>query len=113
MESGLVFDQVIGATISHYRKQAGFNQHQASEIASISVSSLSRLEKGDYTLSVEQLIRLANAYEVGSEMMLSSIQRTHQHADQQGITVKSEKKSKTGMLLLGAAAVAALVIASK
>ena len=29
MKSGIVFDQVVGAVLVHYRKRAGLNQHHA------------------------------------------------------------------------------------
>ena len=113
MKSGIVFDQVVGAVLVHYRKRAGLNQHQAVEGINIGVSSLSRLEKGDYSLNMEQLFELSNRYGISMSEVTSSIEQTYANALQNGVAVATEKKSNTGLLLLGAAAIAALVISSK
>jgi transcriptional regulator with XRE-family HTH domain len=97
----------------HYRKKAGFNQHQAVEGLSLGASSLSRLEKGDYSLTMEQLLELSTRYNVAMSEITSSIEQTYANALDNGVPVETEKKSNTGLLLLGAAAIAALVIASK
>jgi transcriptional regulator with XRE-family HTH domain len=113
MQSGIVFDQVVGAVLVHYRKMADLNQHQAVEGISIGVSSLSRLEKGDYSLSMEQLFELSDRYGVSMSDITNSIEQTYANALRNGVAVETEKKSNTGLLLLGAAAIAALVIANK
>lgn len=43
----------------------------------------------------------------------ASIEQTFDNAIKNGIAVETEKKSNTGLLLLGAAAIAALVIANR
>ena len=42
-----------------------------------------------------------------------SVEQTFENAIRNGIAVETEKKSNTGLLLLGAAAIAALVIANR
>ncbi|WP_075185340.1 helix-turn-helix domain-containing protein [Teredinibacter haidensis] len=112
MQSGIVFDQVVGAVLVHYRKRAGLNQHEAVKGTEIGVSSLSRLEKGDYSLGMEQLFVLSHRYNVSMQEITTSIEKTYTNAVNKGVSVENEKKSNTGLLLLGAAAIAALVIAS-
>ncbi|WP_250460310.1 helix-turn-helix domain-containing protein [Microbulbifer litoralis] len=113
MRPGIVFDQVVGAVLAHYRTQAGLSQHQAVEGISIGVSSLSRLEKGDYSLTMEQLFELSQRYNVSMMQVAASIERTYANARKHGVHIEREKKSKSGLLLLGAAAIAAFVIASQ
>ncbi len=114
MKLGVVFDQVVGAVLVHFRtKVAGLNQQDAVQGTNIGVSSLSRLEKGDYSLSMEQLLELSRRYGVSMTTVVESIEATYKNTLKQGVSVEEEKKSNTGLLLLGAAAVAALVIASK
>ena len=113
MYLGVVFDQIVGAVLAHYRKRVMLNQQDAAHGTSISASSLSRLEKGDYSLSMEQLFELSCCYGVSMAEITASIQQTYENALRKGVEVKTEKKSNTGLLLLGAAAIAALVIASK
>lgn len=113
MQSGIVFDQVVGAVLTHYRKAAGLNQGDAVEGLSLGASSLSRLEKGDYSLSMEQLFELSRRYGVSMTVVTSSVEQTFENAIKNGIAVETEKKSNTGLLLLGAAGIAALVIANR
>ena len=114
MQSGVVFDQVVGAVLVHYRtKVAGLNQQAAVEGTSIGVSSLSRLEKGDYSLTMDQLLELSRRYGVSMTHITGSIEETYRNTLSQGVSVKEEKKSNTGLLLLGAAALTALVVATK
>lgn len=113
MQSGIVFDQVVGAVLAHYRKAAGLNQSEATEGLSLGPSSLSRLEKGDYSLSMEQLFELSRRYGVSMAEVTGSVEQTFENAIRNGIAVETEKKSNTGLLLLGAAAIAALVIANR
>ncbi|OZG70873.1 hypothetical protein BTA51_23845 [Hahella sp. CCB-MM4] len=112
MKPGLIFDQVVGAVLTHYRKKAGLNQYQAVEGTNIGVSSLSRLEKGDYSLTMEQLFELSERYGESMSSITQCIEQTYKNALAQGITVEKKKKSNTGLLLLGAAAIAALIINS-
>ncbi len=114
MKSGVVFDQVVGAVLVHFRtKVAKLNQQEAVEGTSMGVSSLSRLEKGDYSLTMEQLLELSRRYGVPMTVVVESIEATYKNTLKQGVPVEEEKKSNTGLLLLGAAALTALVIASK
>lgn len=113
MKPGVVFDQVVGAVLVHYRKSAGLNQAEAVQGTGIGVSSLSRLEKGDYSLTMEQLLELSGRYGASMSQITKSIEATYENAVDKGVAVETEKKSSTGLLLLGAAAIAALVIASK
>lgn len=113
MALGIVFDQVVGAVLARFRKNAGLNQEQAVEGTGISVSSLSRLEKGDYSLTMEQLFLICQRYGIKMADVVSSVEKTYANAQSQGVQIETEKKSNTGLLLLGAAAIAALVIANK
>lgn len=112
MKPGIVFDQVVGAVLAYYRKSSRLNQVDAVQGTNINVSSLSRLEKGDYSLTMEQLLELSRRYGVSMSQITRSIEDTYENAIRNGLAVQTEKKSNTGLLLLGAAAIAALVIAS-
>lgn len=110
---GVVFDQIVGGVLTKYRNRCDLNQRQATDGTSLNVSSLSRIERGDYSLNMQQLFELSNRYSVSMAEMASSIEASYHHAIQQGMKVEQEKKSNTSLLLLGAAAVAALVVLSK
>ncbi|MCZ0926029.1 hypothetical protein L0636_11750 [Halomonas janggokensis] len=60
-----------------------------------------------------QLFELSRRYGVPMAEVTASIEQTFDNAIKNGIAVETEKKSNTGLLLLGAAAIAALVIANR
>lgn len=113
MKSGIIYDQIVGAVLAHYRKKAKLSQQEAAQGIDISASSISKLEKGNYSLTMDQLFQLSKKYGVSMQTITNSIEQTYENAVKSDITVETEKKSNTGLLLLGAAALAALVIASK
>lgn len=51
----------IGAKIAYYRKIRDITQEQLAAKVSVSRSTVSRIERGDYNLSVRLLFRIASA----------------------------------------------------
>lgn len=54
----------LGVRISQVRKKMGFTQEQLSEYADLSQNYLSQLENGKKNISIETLMKLANALEI-------------------------------------------------
>lgn len=110
MEPGIVLDQLVGKALESARKKADLNQQQAADGIDVSASSLSRLERGDYSLTVSQLFQLADRYGVQPSEIIKAVETAKMRADSQGIRVDFQKKSNSELLLLGAAALAAFFI---
>ena len=61
----------IGLKIKYKRKQKGFTQEMLSEACGISPSYIGIIERGDKRLSVETLVKIANALRVSSDYLLA------------------------------------------
>lgn len=111
MKTGIVFDQVVGVVLTHFRtKVARLSQNQAIEGTNIGISSLSRLETGDYSLSMEQLFSLSQRFGVEVIEIVATVEQTCANARINGIFVEFEKKSNTDLLLLSSEAVSSMMI---
>lgn len=114
MKIGIVFDQVVGAVLAHYRmKVAGLSQQQAVEDTSIGASSLSRLEKGDYSLNMEQLFELSKSFGVEMSEITASVEHTCNNVERNGIYIALEKKTNTDILLLSAEALSSMIVSGR
>lgn len=60
----------IGSRVRKQRNLSGFSQEKLAELTDVSVSSISRLENGQHMVSVEKLIEIAKALNVGIETIL-------------------------------------------
>lgn len=113
MEPGIVLDQLVGKALESARKKANLNQQQAADGIEVSASSLSRLERGDYSLTVSQLFQLAHRYGVPPSDIIDDVAKAKMRAESEGIRVDFQKKSNSDLLLLGAAALAAFFLMRK
>lgn len=59
------FDLITGTVIKNLRSQFDYSQHYVAEQADMSVSTLSRIEYGERSLSLQQAIVIARALHVG------------------------------------------------
>lgn len=62
----------IGARIRHLRRQRGFTQEQLSAKAGISLSFYGHIERGTRKLSVETLMKLAEALDCSCDEILGT-----------------------------------------
>jgi len=112
-KTGVILDQVVGAVVTHFRvKVAQLSQQQAVEGLSIGTSSLSRLEKGDYSLNMGQLFELSSNLGVTMTQIINSIEKTCDEITKNGIYIAQEKKTNTKLLLLSTDSIAQMVQAN-
>lgn len=56
------FDVVVGVNIRRLREQMGMSQAQLGQVADMSSSQISRLEKGERTLDLWQALKLTTIF---------------------------------------------------
>ncbi|MEY8199715.1 MAG: helix-turn-helix transcriptional regulator [Gammaproteobacteria bacterium] len=111
MKTGIVFDQIVGMVLAHYRtKVAGLSQHQAIVGTSIGTSSLSRLEKGDYSLNMEQLFELSKSFGVDMSDVVASVESTRNNIENHDVHIAFEKKANTNILLLSTDSLTSMIV---
>ncbi len=64
--------QKLGGTIRRIRKQLNMTQEQLAEKVGISASFLGHVERGSRKASVETLVGIANALQVGTDRLFAS-----------------------------------------
>ncbi|MBQ7644087.1 MAG: helix-turn-helix transcriptional regulator [Spirochaetales bacterium] len=62
--------QSMGKRIKHFREKNGLSQYDLAERTGISRSYLSRIESGQYSLSLDYLVLIANELEVSIDDLL-------------------------------------------
>ena len=65
--------KLLGETIRAYRESAGMSQEKLAEIADLSRNFIGAVERGEDTLSVEALIRIAKALKVRVRDLVADI----------------------------------------
>jgi len=63
--------QNLGIQISYFRKKRGLTQSQLAELMSVEPETISRFERGTATPSIQRLIGIADALEVGVHHLLT------------------------------------------
>lgn len=71
--------QLLGRNIRAARKKKGLTQEQLAEAANISVSFLGHIERGTRVLSVETLVRLADALMCSIDDLTGRFKREQLH----------------------------------
>lgn len=61
----------IGRRVRDARDKKGISQEKLAELVDLSLSSISRLETGRTMVSVEKLLRIADALNVGIDELLA------------------------------------------
>jgi len=61
---------LVGANIKRERENAGYTQEQFSEIIGIGTKSLSAIERGTVGVSLSLLVRICNALNISSNILL-------------------------------------------
>jgi transcriptional regulator with XRE-family HTH domain len=62
--AGLPYQTIIGKAIRHYRKEAGLSQERLAEKADLHPVYFGQVERGEQTVSVHALLRIAKALRV-------------------------------------------------
>lgn len=69
-EKTLELSEIIALRIKNLRKQKGHSQTKLAEILGLSRSSITNLEKGRHSLTIEMLEKLCQIYNVKSNEIL-------------------------------------------
>jgi len=65
--------RTLGEAIRNQRKKVGLNQAELAEKAELSTVFISEVERGIKTLSVDALVRIANALQVPAKTLLEGV----------------------------------------
>ena len=67
--------QLVGAKIRQLRKQRGFTQTELAGRIGIQQSDLSRMEKGEYRVSLDTLFRILSEFDMGIGQFFDEVAR--------------------------------------
>ncbi|MBI1362441.1 MAG: helix-turn-helix domain-containing protein [Proteobacteria bacterium] len=103
---------ILGQILQARRKERGLEQKVFAELLHISQATLSRIENGQLTLSVPQLIQAAEVLEINPNDIMKDIADITQHLRQENVAVldKDTGKDNTKTFLAGAALGALLLL---
>jgi DNA-binding Xre family transcriptional regulator len=114
------YSAVVGQVLANLRQEKDVKQGDLALAVGIGQSTWSRIEKGEVSLSIDQLARASKHLRCNPSDILSwadqsvarMVQDNVEVLDDKPVEVK-EKSSNTGAVLLGAGALAALIWASR
>lgn len=115
MQAGSTYAAVVGAVITQVRNETGVSQADLARAVGIGQPAWSRIEKGESALTIDQLARAAKKLGRTPGQILDLADNTAHTMEQQKLEVSYEKPqrgSNAGLLLLGGAALAALIFAA-
>lgn len=119
MQAGSTYAAVVGAVIGKLRSERAIGQGDLAAAVGVGQPAWSRIEKGGSALTVDQLARAAATLNCSPSYILQMADKTVSEMRNQNFQVSYEKpkrespeKGNTGLLLLGGAALAALIIAA-
>ncbi len=119
MQAGSTYAAVVGAVIAKLRVDRRIGQGELAQAVGLGQPAWSRIEKGGSALTVDQLARAADFLQSSPSSILAMADRTVAQMRAQNLEVSYEKpqrqvpeKDNTGLLLLGGAALAALIISA-
>jgi transcriptional regulator with XRE-family HTH domain len=107
---------IIGRVIVKIRKNGGTEQGRLAAAVGVTQSTWSRIERGESSLSVEQLFVAANFLGVSVSTIINEAEIAIDDLTAQGVQIRTNKvaseKSGSGAAIIGAAALGALVTAA-
>ena len=113
--AGTTYSAIVGQVLAVEREKAGFSQGVFAKNMTISQATWSRIEKGNSGFSIEQLAQAAQLLSKAPAEILQLADNVAQDLRNKNMKVEATRKqgSNAGLLLLGGAAIAALVLAAK
>jgi len=108
------YPAIVGRILVNLRKNNGIGQDELAEAIGITQSTLSRVERGESALTVDQLARAAKRLGDKASNILEMADDAVEELNSQGINVQYERARSgvdTGLVLIGAAALGALIAA--
>lgn len=112
LKPATTYQAIVGRILVGLRKNAGIGQDQLAEAIEITQSTLSRVERGESALTVEQLARAAQRLGDKASHILSMADTAVEELSAQGINVQYGRIRSgvdTGLVLIGVAALGALI----
>ena len=108
------YPALVGRVLKELRERHGFDQAALAAAAGVTQPTWSRVERGDIPINIEQLALASHALEVTPGYVLKLADRSAENAREQGIEVRLTRTAtgNDGLVLVGAAAVALLVLAA-
>ncbi len=107
------YQSIIGRVIVSFRKKLSVDQISLASSVGVTQSTWSRIERGDSSMTVEQLASAAECLRVNPSTILSDTEKAIRELKSQGVIIKfnkaSDKKDNSGAAIIGAAALGALV----
>jgi transcriptional regulator with XRE-family HTH domain len=110
--TGTTYQAIVGGVIVQLRKDRHITQTEIAERLKMSQSAWSRIEKGFTNLNLEQLTKVATVLGVQPSQIISYADTAKREFEANGINVAESNSEATDWLLLGAAALALIIIAS-
>lgn len=113
LKPATTYPMVVGKVLGYLRDQKGLGQKDLADAMGVTQPTLSRIENGQSALTVDQLALAASILKVSSDQILTMVDRSVESLKKQGVKVEHKKPSEEispGLVLIGAAALAALLI---
>jgi transcriptional regulator with XRE-family HTH domain len=114
LQVGITYPVVIGAMLAKLRKEKGLTQEELATAVDVTQATWSRIEKGAAAATIEQLALASDRLKIPVHQVLKLADDAVEVLQQQGIQVKRtrvDEGQNTGLLMVGAAAVGALLTA--
>ncbi len=112
LKPATTYPAIIGKILTDLRKRAEIGQDVVAGAMGITQSTLSRVERGESALTVEQLARAAKSLGETASSILTMADSAVLELNAQGINVSYERSKAeidAGLVLIGAAALGALI----
>lgn len=109
------YPAVVGRVLAEIRQARGVPQEALAQALEMTQSGWSRVERGDVAITVEQLALVAPMLNTSPGEVLQRADHAVRYAKDQGVRVEPRRVSAAvagGLVLIGAAALAALIAAA-
>jgi transcriptional regulator with XRE-family HTH domain len=113
LKPATTYPAIVGGVLAQIRNQSGLRQEELAQALGITQATLSRIEKGQSSITVEHLRLAAQKLGHTPAVILSYADQTEVNMQTQGITVAPTRDSlnKT-LVIIGAAALLAIIAAA-
>ncbi len=111
LPSETTYAAVVGRILAGCRETLGLEQAEVARGVGVSQSTWSRIERGESALTVDQLARATIALATTPAWILAKADEAAARLDEMGITVRSDRRSKTGARALAILSGAVLSLA--
>ena len=109
------YPAIVGRVLAETRKRSGIQQAQLAEALGVNQPAWSKIERGTTPITVEQLAIAAKVLHTTPASLLQRADLAVEYAEARGVRVEERRVSdalSTGLALMGAAALGALVLAA-